>query len=127
MEKTFTDEDVVSTAEVQRECVKRGVNSPFGATQLSPRLLMDKGFRPTFILRNTGYFWPRAIVDQIVEKHQPKPAVRKIQRTQKSQDVDNEEIFNAIEANFSSLGRDVLTLKKKMDAILKAFEINVFD
>jgi hypothetical protein len=64
MNKTLTNNELISTAEINRQLRSKGYKKPYNQSNLSVDFLTKKGFIPAIKLQE-GSYWNREILNQI--------------------------------------------------------------
>lgn len=68
MSKTLTDNEIISTSEINRQLKARGVKEVYGHQTLTSKILLKNGHIPLIKLREAIY-WSRETLNKLIEVH----------------------------------------------------------
>lgn len=100
MNKTLTENDLISTSEINKQIKTKGYKKPYNEYSLSVDFLLKKGFAPAVKL-NEGIYWKRQVLDQIFSELE-KTAKPKVVEN-KNIEINNANYFNGLAVRVNSI------------------------
>lgn len=109
MNKTLTSNDLISTAEINRQLRSKGFKKPYNQSNLSVDFLTKKGFIPAIKLQE-GSYWNREILNQIFSE---------LERSEKSINVKKQRT----EIDYTNISLRICRIEEMLSKIL--LELNI--
>lgn len=111
---TLTENDLISTAELNRQIKSKGYKQPFGLYLISIDFLIKKGFVPAVKLKE-GMYWNRDVLNNLIKMLEDNPK-------QKKSELKKE---NISQTSIDELASNILEIKTMLKLIMNELDIGI--
>jgi len=115
MNKTLTNNELISTAEINRQLRSKGYKKPYNQPNLSVDFLNKKGFNPVIKLQE-GSYWRREILNQIFSE---------LEQSEKSISIKNQKPVINYESYLNGVSLRINRIEAMLNKILSELNIKM--